>query len=97
ARDPRGAAGGVPARGVAAAPERELARRQPPAGDALLVLASRLPVPPARRRPLPCARRRAPRARDLRERLLRLGASVRCRCRARRAGRATADEPPRTR
>ena len=65
--------------------------------DALLVLAARLPVPPPRRRPLPRAGRRASRARDLRERLLRLGASVRRRGGARRAGRAAADEPARAR
>ena len=74
----------MPARGVAAAPEHGLARRQPPPGDALLVLAARLPVPPPWRRPLPCAGRRASRARDLRERLLRLGASFRRGGRARR-------------
>ena len=34
-----------------------LARRQPPPVDALLVLAAQVPVPPARRRPLPRARR----------------------------------------
>ena len=45
-----------------------LDRRQPAAGDALLVLAPQVPVPPARRRPLPRARGPAPRARDLRER-----------------------------
>ena len=51
--DPRGpgrAARGVPARGEPAAPQHGLARRQPAAGDALLVLAAQLAVPPARRR-----------------------------------------------
>ena len=91
-RDPRRAARGVPARGVAAAPQHGLARREPPPVDALLVLAARLPLPPARRRPLPRARGRASRARDLRERLLRLGASLRRRGRARRARRAAAHE-----
>ena len=90
ARDPGRAARGVPARGVAAASQHGLARRQPPPVDALLVLAARLPVPPARRRPLPRARRRASRARDLRERLLRVGASLRRRGGARRARRAAA-------
>ena len=51
-------------------------RRQPPPGDALLVLAPRLPVLPARRRPLPRPRGRAPRARRLRQRPLRLRAPV---------------------
>ena len=83
--DPRGAARGVPPLGVAAAPRRRDDRRQPPAGDALLVLAPQVPLPPARRRPLPRARGPAPRARDLRERLLRVGAPVRPRCRAARA------------
>ena len=55
-----------------------------------------VPVPAARRRPLPRARGRAPRARDLRERLLRLGASrptSRPRCVA--LGARAAHEPPR--
>ena len=90
ARDPGRAPRGVPARGLAAAAQHGLARRQPAPGDALLVLAARLPMPPPRRRPLPRPRGRAPRARDLRERLLRVGASVRRRRGARRARRAAA-------
>ena len=74
---PGGAARGLPARRLAAAPRDGHGRRQPAPVDALLVLAARLPVPPARRRPLPRPRGRAPRARDLRQRLLRLGAPVR--------------------
>ena len=70
-------------------------RRQPAAGDALLVLAAQVPVPPARRRPLPRARGRAPRARDLRQRLLRVGSPVRRRRGAARARRDAADEPAR--
>ena len=54
-----------------------------------------VPVPPARRRPLPRARGRAPRARDLRERLLRVGASVRSRGRAARARRDGPHRPAR--
>ena len=45
-------------------------------GDALLVLAPEVPVPAPRWRPLPRAGGRAPRARVLRQRLLRLGASL---------------------
>ena len=56
-----------------------------------------LPVPAARRRSLPRARGRAPRARDLRERLLRVCASVRRRRGAARARRAAAHEPARAR
>ena len=93
ARDPGGAPRGLPARRVAAAPQHGHDRRQPAPGDALLVLAPRVPVPPPRRRPLPRARGRAPRARDLRER-----ASARRRIRrirrggAARARRAAADD-----
>ena len=94
---PGRAARGVPARSVAAAAEHELARRQPPPVDALLVLAARLPLPSPRRRPLPRARRRAPRARDLRQRLLRLGAPLGRRGRTRRARRAAAHQPARAR
>ncbi len=64
---------------LAASPQlRNMAhdRREPAPVDALLVLAPPVSVPPPRRRPLPCARGRASRARDLRERLLRLGAPV---------------------
>ena len=75
--DPGRAPRGLPPRRVAAAPQHGLGRRQPAPVDALLVLAARVPVPPARRRPLPRARGRAPRACDLRERLLRVGAPVR--------------------
>src|SRR5262245_40608892 len=87
----------MPARGVAAASEYGLPRRQPPPGNALLVLATRLPVPPSRRRPLPRSRRRTPRARDLRERVLRLGPSVGRRGGTRRARRTPAHEPTRAR
>ena len=93
--DPGGAARGLHARRVAAAPEHELARRQPAPVDALLVLAPRVPVPPPRRRPLPRARGRAPRARDLRERLLRVGPPVRHRRGAPRARRAHPDDDAR--
>ena len=48
AGDPRRAARGVPARGVAAAAQHELARRQPSPGDAVLVLALGLRLPPPR-------------------------------------------------
>ena len=51
--DPGRAARGVPARRLAAAPQHGHDRRQPAPGDALLVLAARLPLLPARRRPLP--------------------------------------------
>ena len=51
-----------------------------------------LAVPPARRRRVLRARGRAPRARDLRERLLRVGASVRRRRRAARARRDAAHD-----
>ena len=51
-----------------------------------------VPVPPARRRPLPRAGGRASRARDLRERLLRVGAPVRHRGGAARARRAHAHD-----
>ena len=54
-----------------------------------------LAVPPARRRRVLRARGRAPRARDLRERLLRLGAPVRRRRRAARARRDAAHRPAR--
>ncbi len=91
ARDPGGAARGVPTRGLAAASQRELARRQPPPVDAVLVLAARLSVPPARRGPLPRPRRRASRARDLRERLLRVRASLGRGRLARRARRAACE------
>ena len=47
---PAGAARGLHARGLAAAPHDGDDRRQPAAGDALLVLAAQLPVLPARRR-----------------------------------------------
>ena len=57
----------------------------------------RLRLPAARRRRLSCSRRRASRARDLRERLLRVGASVGRRCRARRARRARPDDGTRGR
>ena len=89
-RDPGRAARGVPARREPSAPQHGDARRQPAAVDTLLVLAARLAVPPARRRRVLRARRRAPRARDLRERLLRVGAPLRRRggaARARRDGR----------
>ena len=89
-RDPRGAARGVPPVGVAATPRGRHDRREPAAGDPLLVLAPQVSVPAPRRRPLPRARGRAPRARDLRERLLRVGASVRS---GRRAARARHDRP----
>ena len=93
--DPGGAARGVPPLRVAAAARDRNDRRQPAAGDALLVLAPQVPVPPARRRPLPRARGRASRARDLRERLLRVGASVRSRGRAARARRDDPHRPAR--
>ena len=64
--DPGGAARGVPAGRVAAAPEHGHDRRQPAPGDALLVLAAQVPLPAARRRHLPRARGPAPRARLLR-------------------------------
>src|SRR5918992_2422087 len=51
-------------------------RRQPAPSDPLLVLAARVPVLPARRRPLPCAQGRAQRARNLRQRALRVRASL---------------------
>ena len=70
-------------------------RRQPAPVDALLVLAARLPLPAPRRRPLPRARRRAPRARDLRQRLLRLGASVRRRPRRSSRSARPCGRPPR--
>ncbi len=59
------------------------------------LLAARVAVPAARRRRVLRARGRAPRARDLRERLLRVGAPVRRRRRAARARRHRADEPAR--
>ena len=95
---PARAARGLPARREPAASERRLARRQPPAVDPLLVLAAQLALPAARRRRVLRARGRAPRARDLRERLLRVGASVRCRggaarARARRCERTAASSP----
>ena len=96
-RDPGGAARGLPARRVAAAPLDGHGRRQPAPVDPLLVLEGRLRLPAARRRRLSCSRRRASRARDLRERLLRVGASVGRRCRARRARRARPDDGTRGR
>ena len=75
----------MPARRVAAAPQHGLARRESPAGDALLVLAAQVPMPAARRRPLSRAGGRAPRACDPRERLLRVGAPIRHRSCAARA------------
>ena len=77
--DPGGAPGGLPPRRLAAAPQHGHDRRQPAPGDALLVLAARLPLLPARRRPLPREGRAAPRARVLRQRALRLGAPLRSR------------------
>ena len=79
----------------AAAPQRGLARREPAPVDPLLVLAAQVALPPPWRRRLLRAGRRAPRARDLRERLLRLGAPLRRRRRARRARRDAAHEPAR--
>ena len=79
AADPRGAPRGVSPRGLAAAAQHGLDRRQPAPGDPLLVLAAQVPVPAARWRPLPRPRGRAPRARDLRQRLLRLGSPFRSR------------------
>ena len=74
-------------------------RRKPAPVDALLVLAAEASVPCRRvataGRPLPRGRRRASRARDLRERLLRLGPPVRHRGGAARARRDAPDEPPR--
>ena len=64
-------------------------------GDALLVLAARLRLLAARRRALLREGRRAPRARDLRERPLRVGASVRRRGGAARARRDGADDAAR--
>ena len=90
--DPGGAPRGVPPGRVAAAPRDGHDRRQPAPGDALLVLAARVPVLPARRRPLPRARGRAPRARDLRERPLRVGAPVRSGRGAARARRDRRDD-----
>ena len=55
--DSRCAARGVPARCEPAAAQHGLARRQPPPGDALLVLAARVALPPARRRRVLRARR----------------------------------------
>ena len=88
----RRAARGVPARREPAAAQHGLARRQPAAGDALLVLAPQLPVPPPRRRQCHAQRGRAPRACDLRERVLRVGAPFR---RRRRAARTRRDAPHR--
>ena len=73
--DPGRAARGLPARRLAAAPQHGHDRRQPPAGDALLVLAAEVPVLPPRRRPLPREGGPAPRARVLRQRALRVRAS----------------------
>ena len=55
--DPGGAPRGVPARRLTPAPQHGHDRRQPAPGNALLVLAPRFPVLPARRRSLPRARR----------------------------------------
>ena len=95
--DPGGAARGVPARRVAAAPEHGHDRRQPAPGDALLVLAAQVPLPAARRRQLPRAAGPAPRARVLRQRLLRLGAPVRPRRRPARDRRPDPHRPARAR
>ncbi len=81
---------GLPARCLAPAPLDGNGRREPAPVDAMLVLAARVRLPPPRRGSLPRPRRRASRARDLRERLLRLGASLRPR---RRAGRARSAHP----
>ena len=70
-------------------------RRQPAPGDALLVLAPRLSLLPARRRPLPREVGPAPRARVLRQRALRLGAPVRPGRGAARARRDDSDRPAR--
>ena len=51
--DPAGAAGSMRARGLAAAPLDGHDRRQPAPGDALLVLATEVPVLPARRLGVP--------------------------------------------
>ena len=93
--DPGGAARGVPARRLASAPQHGHDRRQPPAGHTLLVLAPRLPLLPARRRPLPREGGPAPRARVLRQRALRLGASVRPGCGPARARRDDPNRPAR--
>ena len=95
AEGPGGAARGVPAGREPAAPEHGLARRQPAAVDALLVLAPQLAVPAARRRRVLRAGGRAPRARDLRQRLLRVGPSVRRRGGAARARRDARARPAR--
>ena len=92
--DPGGPPRGVPARRQPADPQRRLARRQPPAGDPLLVLAARLPVPLARWQRVPRARGRASRACGARERLLRLGPSVGCGGGAARTRRDASSRPP---
>ena len=94
---PGRAARGLPAVGLAAAPRGRHDRRQPPAGDPLLVLAAEVPVLPARRRPLPREGGPAPRARVLRQRAVRVRASVRSGGRAARAERTRPHGPPRAR
>ena len=77
-RHPRRAARGRAPRRLAAAPEHGHRRRQPAPVDALLVLAARsMPCRLHGGDTLPRGGRRAPRARDLRQRLLRVGAPVR--------------------
>ena len=93
--DPGGAPRGLPARRLAAAPGDGDDRRQPAPGDALLVLAAAYPCWLHGGDRCHARDGRAPRARDLRQQPLRLGAPVRPGGGAARALGDRADRPAR--